>query len=146
MYRFILLLLLMTSSYSGKSQLFLQFAENPEEWSTPQQFTIRDRTGIEGKIEVSVKFLKRRATTCMLVLDVKNIGNTEFRGSFKVTANEMGALSTINSMNTNIKPGKSSAAKLEMRECLPKGAKGKSDIQRCMMCRPKLYFAGNIIR
>jgi hypothetical protein len=143
---FCLVVLSMIISFSAKAQQFIQFGDSVDVWSKPQQFTFKDRTGIEGTVMARVKFFKRKATTCMIELEIKNIGKTEFRGIFKVTANEMGALSNVNAMSANLKPNYYKSTKLEMRECAPKGAKSMGDLERCKACNPKLYFAGNIIK
>jgi len=83
----------------------------------------------------------------MLEVEVTNTGNTQFRGVFTVTAKEKAALtSTVNSLNGNLDPKYWVKGRLEMRECMPKGAKGFNDLDRCKACNPKLYFSGAIYR
>jgi len=145
--KFLVIICFLTTSENSLAQLYIKMADSVDVWSAPQQFSFTARTGISGTISARVKFFKKKATTCMLEVEVTNIGTTEFRGWFKVTANQMGELtSTVNSLNGNLQPKYYVKSNLEMRECLPKGAKGKSDLEKCQLCDPKLYFFGNIIK
>ena len=145
--KFILLFLAaFTLEQNANAQLYIQMADSVGVWSEPQQFTIRAATGIEGVVQVRVKFLKRKSTTGFFEVEVTNIGTTEFRGVFHLSAKEMGAIPNVNNLSGNLKPNYYVSGSLEMRECWPKGAKTMTDIERCKACKPKLYFAGNIIK
>lgn len=142
----IVALIFLAFTPSVKAQLYVKMADSVGVWSEPQQFTYKAATGIEGIIKVRVKWLKRKSTTCFYEVEVTNIGTTEFRGVFHLSAKEMGAIPNVNNLSGNLKPNYYVSGKIEMRECWPKGAKGMSDIERCRACNPKLYFAGNIIK
>ncbi len=142
----ILFFIALAFAQKATCQLYVQMSDSAGVWSKPQQFTYKAATGIEGTVQVRVKWIKRKSTTCFYELEVTNVGSSEFRGVFHLSAKEMGAIPNVNNLSGNLKPNHYVSGKIEMRECWPKGAKTMTDIERCMACAPKLYFAGNIIK
>jgi hypothetical protein len=127
---------------SSNAQAYLPLADKVNEWSEPQ---VRFIAG-EGtpKIKVRSKLIKHYGFTGVFEVEITNLSNRTLSSTFalKTTKGDLNdnKIHVNNSYQLNLKPDYRATYKMELRECVPKGARKKDDIEKVKFCNPLLLF------
>jgi hypothetical protein len=127
---------------STNAQAYLPLADKVDEWSEPQ---VRFIAG-EGtpKIKVRSKLIKYYGFTGVFEIEITNLSKQTLSSTFalKTTKGDLNdnKIHINNSYHLNLKPDYKATYKMELRECIPKGARKKDDIEKVKVCNPLLLF------
>ena len=136
------LLLFLFQQTSTNAQAYLPLADKVDEWSEPQ---IRSIAG-EGtpKIKVRSKLIKHYGFTGVFEIEITNLSKQTLSSTFalKTPKGDLNdnKIHVNNSYQLNLKPDYRATYKMELRECVPKGARKKDDIEKVKVCNPLLLF------
>lgn len=129
----------------SNAQTALPLADSLDKWSEPvERFIAQEGT---PKIRVKSKVIKHFGTTGVIEVEIKNISDRTLTAAFglKVTRGDANdnLIHPNNMYQLNLKPNFKTTYKMELRECLPKGARKMDDIDKCKACQPRLLFIWN---
>ena len=138
---FILSLLLLQRT-SINAQADLPLADKVGEWSQPQtRFIAGEGT---PKIKVRTNVIKHYGTTGVIEVEITNLSKQTLTTTFglKTPKGDLNdnKIHVNNSYNLNLRPDYKVTYKMELRECLPKGARKMDDIEKIKACNPLLLF------
>lgn len=125
----------------------LNLSNNPDEWSTPQKFTLADSYGHRQEVEITAKLVKHKGTTGFIDVKIINYGPKDIVRMYvslvkgPVDAKNFDGVLYNNSGLYSIRKGFNTTLKLQLRECLPKGARKMTDLEKCKACQPWIAIA-----
>ena len=125
----------------------LSLADNPDEWSKPQSFTLTAANGTKQNVEITAKLVKHKGTTGFIDVKIINYGPKDIVRMYVSLINGPVDAKTFKGVNYNnsglysIKNGFNTTLKLQLRECHPKGSSGMSDLEKCKACQPWIAIA-----
>ncbi|MGK4566067.1 hypothetical protein [Flavobacterium sp. 3HN19-14] len=124
----------------------LNMPANTEDWSKPQTFTLKAADGTTQNVEITTRFVNHRGTTGYMDVKIINYVKDIVRMyvsliNGQVDASTYKGISYNNSTLYSIKNGFNTTFKLQLRECLPKGAGKMTDLEKCKACNPWLAIA-----
>lgn len=125
----------------------LNLADNPEEWSTPQKFTLVDHYGNRQTVDITARLVKHMGTTGFIDVKILNYGPKDIVRMYvslikgPVDAKSFGGVNYNNAGLYSIKKDFNTTLKLQLRGCHPKGGRKMTDLEKCKACQPWIAIA-----
>jgi len=120
----------------------LILADNADEWSKPQSFTLVDHYGNKQTVDITAKLVKHKGTTGFIDVKILNYGPKDIVRMYvslikgPVDARTFAGVNYNNSGLYSIKKDFNTTLKLQLRECHPKGGRNMNDLEKCKACTP----------
>lgn len=125
----------------------LPMPESDTVWSAPKIMTLKSRNGTTQTVQVKSKLVKHKGTTGFIEVEITNQGPKKLTGyvTLVVGDDNMDKVKDISYNNSTrisyLGNNYWIRYTLQLRECLPKGRKNMTDLQKCVACNPYIGFA-----